>query len=465
VRAAVRAVIRSSSPRDAMLTVPGDKSIAHRWLILAATAAGPSRLRGLPPSLDVIATAACLAGVAPGPRASLERWVSAASEVPQRHRFTCDRAREVAEPPVVEVDGEGRTALSRPPAALNCGNSATTMRLLAGVLAAAPFDAVLTGDESLSRRPMARVAEPLRAMGATVDAAGGRPPLRIRGGPLRGIDLRLTVPSAQVKSSVLLAGLAAEGTTTVEEPVGTRDHTERALAALGAPVRRAGRRVEVSAYQHGGVRGTVPGDVSSAAFPVAAAALAGTRVAMAGVGLNPTRTRALDVMRRMGVRVEDAVLEDRVGEPVGELRIEGGATLDSVIVSPEELPLVIDEVPILAVLAANAHGTSRFAGAGELRVKESDRLAGIAEGIRALGGRARLDGDDLVVHGGRLRPGTVDSRGDHRLAMAFAIAAFGIDGAVEVVGMEAAGVSYPGFLDAIRALGASVEGAPGAEAR
>jgi 3-phosphoshikimate 1-carboxyvinyltransferase len=330
------------------------------------------------------------------------------------------------------------------------------MRLLAGVLAAAPFPAVLTGDASLSDRPMERVAAPLREMGAEVRTAAGRPPIRIHGGALHGIDVDLAVPSAQVKSAVLLAGVAADGPTRVREPVLSRDHTERALAALGAPVRRDGALVEVGAYQHGGLEGHVPGDISSAAFVVVAAALAGAGVTVERVGLNPTRTRWLDVMRRMGVRVDAVVRERRVGEPVGDLRVDGTGVLRPIDVGPDELPLVIDEVPLLAVLAAYAGGTSRFAGAGELRVKESDRLAGTAAGVRALGGHADDADDDLVVHGDGLRSGTVDSRGDHRLAMAFSVAAFGLRGPVVVDGIEATGVSYPGFLDALRGLGASV---------
>jgi 3-phosphoshikimate 1-carboxyvinyltransferase len=452
----MRASIEVEASRQSTMTVPGDKSIAHRWLILAATGLGPSRLAGLPQSLDVTATAACLAGVCPPARPALEAWIRTAPRQPQGNRFTCD-SRDV--PPgesFLEVEGQGRRRLQEPASSLDCGNSGTSMRLLAGVLASAPFPALLIGDESLSSRPMERVAAPLREMGARVETADGLPPIRIHGGTLRGIDLDLLVPSAQVKSAVLLAGIAADGTTSVREPISSRDHTERALAAMGVPVRRDGPRVEVEAFQHGGLEAEVPGDVSSAAFVVAAAALAGEGVTVEGVGLNPTRTRWLDVMRRMGVRVDAVVREERVGEPVGDLRVGGGGILRPVDVAPDELPLVIDEVPVLGVLAANAVGTSRFAGAGELRVKESDRLAGIVQGVRALGGRAEDAGDDLVVHGEGLRSGAVDSHGDHRLAMAFSIAAFGLRGPVVVDGFEAAAVSYPGFVDALRSLGASV---------
>ena len=331
------------------------------------------------------------------------------------------------------------------------------MRLMAGVLASYSVEARLTGDESLTVRPMERVAEPLRAMGADVRTTGGRPPVTVRGGPLDGIRHVAPVPSAQVKGAVLLAGLAAEGPTTVVEPVSTRDHTERAIRHLGAPVRTKGSSVTVSAFRHPGFQGEVPGDISSAAFLVVATALAGGSLVIHDVGLNPTRTHLLDVLSRMGVHSRPTVDRDELGEPAGTLEVEPPSALTGVTVEAAELPLLIDEVPVLAILAANAAGRTRFRGAAELRVKEIDRLAAIAGGIRALGGQAEVDGDDLVIEGGGLRGGTVSSLGDHRMAMAFAVSGIAASGPVVVEGLEAAEISFPGFARTLAALGARIE--------
>ena len=331
------------------------------------------------------------------------------------------------------------------------------MRLLAGVFAAAPFRSVLTGDASLSRRPMERVAEPLRAMGADVRTDEGHPPLTIEGGRLGGIRYEVPVPSAQVKSAVLLAGVAADGVTTVAEPARTRDHTERALSALGADVRIDGLTTSVRRFQHLGFDGRVPGDPSSAAFLIAAAALTGSSLTIRDVGVNPTRTRFLDVMRRMGVPIDVQLTRHEVGEPVGDLTVGATSSLLPVRVDGDELPEVIDEVPVLAALAVHASGPSWFVGAGELRVKESDRLSGLAAGFRSLGHHAAAEGDDLELAGGGIDGGRVSSSGDHRLAMAFAVAALAADGAVEVDGMEAESVSFPGFSRMLGRLGAPIE--------
>jgi 3-phosphoshikimate 1-carboxyvinyltransferase len=357
----------------------------------------------------------------------------------------------------VRVEGEGRHGLAEPGDALDCGNSGTTLRLLSGVVAAAPFRTVLTGDASLASRPMERVANPLREMGASVRTTDGHAPVDIEGARLRGIRHRPAVASAQVKGAVLLAGLAAAGETTVEEPATTRDHTERALAYLGAPVRTEPGRVSVSAFQHDGFGAAVPGDVSSAAFLVAAAALTGGELVVHGVGLNPTRTRYLDVMARMGIRTERHQTGEHLGEPLGDLVVLPCSGVTGTAVEGAELPLVIDEVPVLAAVAAHAVGETWFVGAGELRVKESDRLAGLAAGIRSLGGHAGVEGDDLVVAGGGLGGGEVSSGGDHRMAMAMAVAALAADGPSVIGGMEAAEVSFPRFVPLLRALGARVE--------
>jgi 3-phosphoshikimate 1-carboxyvinyltransferase len=452
----VRVTVKPGGRVGGEVRVPGDKSIAHRWLILGATAEGRSELRGLPLALDVRSTAKVLAAIAPeGSRAALEAWASQAAATAERQRSTTNEGEP--RPVSISLEAQGRAALRAPDGDLDCGNSGTTMRLIAGILASYPVEARLTGDGSLTVRPMERIAEPLRAMGADVRTTGGRPPVTVRGGPLDGIRHVAPVPSAQVKGAVLLAGLAAEGRTTVQEPVSTRDHTERAMEHLGAPVRKRGSSVTVSAFRHPGFEAEVPGDVSSAAFLVVAAALAGGSLVVHDVGLNPTRTHLLDVLLRMGVRTRATVEREELGEPTGTLEVESPSALLGVTVEAAELPLLIDEVPVLAVLAARAEGRTRFRGAAELRVKEIDRLAAIAGGIRALGGQAEVEGDDLVIEGGGLRGGTVSSLGDHRMAMAFAVSGIGASEAVVVEGSEAAEISFPGFARTLAALGARIE--------
>jgi 3-phosphoshikimate 1-carboxyvinyltransferase len=355
------------------------------------------------------------------------------------------------------LEGDGRNALRQPEGGLDCGNSGTTMRLLAGLAAGLPFRTELTGDESLRSRPMDRVAEPLGMMGARIVTDRGHAPLVVRGGRLRGIRYALPVPSAQVKGAILLAALSAEGETTVVEPASTRDHTERALLALGAPVRSSDGEVTVGAFQLGGFEARVPGDPSSAAFLLGAAAVCDSPIRLRDVGLNPTRTRFVDVLARMGLGAEIVETDSWVGEPVGNLEAARRGDLVAVTVESPELPLVIDEVPVLAAVAAHAIGESRFEGAGELRVKETDRLTGMADGLRALGGEAWVDGDALVVAGGGLTGGRADARSDHRLAMALAVAALGATGPCEITGAEWVDVSFPGFGHLLKTLGASVE--------
>jgi 3-phosphoshikimate 1-carboxyvinyltransferase len=305
---------------------------------------------------------------------------------------------------------------------------------------------------------MERVAEPLRAMGADVTTEDGHPPLTIRGRDLRGIRFEAGVPSAQVKTAVLLAALAADGPTAVIEPVPTRDHTERALVALGAPLRVTGDGMLLEGpFQHEGFRGRVPGDPSSAAFLLGAAALTGGGLTLLGVGLNPTRLAFVEVLRRMGVEVDVEVEGEELGEPVGRMRLAPSGGLHSVRVAAVEVSSVIDEVPILAALAAHAEGASRFEGASELRVKESDRLSVLAEGLGALGGKAADDGDDLVVGGGGLEGGSARSAGDHRMAMALTVAALAARKPSQIDGVESAAVSFPGFLGLLASLGADLE--------
>ncbi len=414
--------------------VPGDKSIAHRWLILACTASSHSRLTGLPGALDVRSTASCLAELTLKARPALDLWARNASSGVEGGGSTWNDTPRGVSNGTLEVEGQGRDGLVKPRAGLDCGNSGTSMRLLAGILAAAPFTTELTGDRSLSARPMERVAAPLRQMGATVRTADGHPPLVVTGGRLHGIEHRMEVPSAQVKGAVLLAGVRASGETFVVEPAATRDHTERALDALGAPVRREGLRVGIAQFQHEGFEATVPGDPSSAAFLIAAAALSGSEVTVEGVGLNPTRLHFLQVLSRMGVRIGTALVGEQLGEPVGSIHVAPTDALRSTTVEADELPLVIDEVPVLAM-----------------------RLTALADGIRALGGHAAAESDDLVIAGGGLRGGVASSRGDHRLAMAFTVGSLAADRPSEVKGAEAAAVSFPGFVETLRSMGAAIE--------
>ena len=450
-------VIRPGGRLEGVAAVPGDKSIAHRWLILSVTAKGASRLVGLPPSLDVRSTAACLSKVAVNARPSLDIFARDARAPVEGSGSTWNAGVEVSASEPLEVEGDGRGGLLEPVEDLDCGNSGTSMRLLSGILAGAPFASVLTGDPSLSTRPMERVAAPLRSMGASVDTIDGHAPIRIRGGSLHGERFEPEVPSAQVKGAVLFAGLAADGTTAVRESAATRDHTERALEGLGAPVERVDGEVRIRRFQHDGFGGRVPGDLSSAAFLIAAAALTGSALTITGVGLNPSRLRFLDVMDRMGIVTHLEVEGSEVGEPVGSIEVAPCDGLRAVRVEGDELPLVIDEVPVLAALAIHAAADSWFLDAAELRVKESDRLGAIARSVRDLGGVAADEGSDLVIAGGGLEGGRTTSGGDHRIAMAMAVAALGGRGPSRIDGIDAADVSFPGFVRTLTRLGVRIE--------
>jgi 3-phosphoshikimate 1-carboxyvinyltransferase len=440
--------------------VPGDKSIAHRWLLLAATARGRSALVDLPGSLDVRSTASCLAAVSGKGRPALDTWASKDFGWAEGHGSTWNVRLPGSDATTLEVEGEGRSGLVGSVHDLDCGNAGTAMRLLAGVLTSASFRTTLTGDESLRARPMDRVVVPLRSMGAHIESTDGHAPLRIEGRDLKGVTYTARVPTAQVKSSILLAGLDADGQTSVIEPAPTRDHTERAIRALGGPVVFEDSGVTVSRFQHEGFTGSVPGDPSSAAFLIAAAAISGSEITIEDVGLNPSRLHFLEVLARMGVRTERRIEREELGEPVGELWVAPCPGVRSVRVEHDEIPLVIDEIPILAMLAQLANGDSWFLGAAELKVKESDRLAAIAQGILALGGHAGVEGNDLVVAGGGLEGGIAHAGGDHRMAMALIVAASGARGPVEVDGADAADVSFPGFAETISQMGASIEVLP-----
>jgi 3-phosphoshikimate 1-carboxyvinyltransferase len=414
------------------IQVPGDKSISHRYAILAALADGTSTIANYAPGADCQSTLSCLAALGAA------------------------HARTTGPDGVVTVTGVGLGGLTAPTGALDCGNSGTTMRLLSGVLAAHPFTTTMIGDASLSGRPMRRVMAPLTQMGARLDAAeGGRPPLVVHGGTLGPIEYRPEVPSAQVKSAVLLAGLHVAGVTAVVEPAATRDHTERALAAFGAPATVEGLTVSVRGGRRLQARDLrVPGDISSAAFPaVAAAALPGSDVTIEGVGLNPSRAAILDVLRRFGASVEVEVQNHTDGEPAGAIRVRH-AELRFVDILPAEVPEIIDELPVLAALATFGGGVT-VRGAGELRVKESDRISALIGGLRAMGADADEHPDGFTIRPTfQLTGGAVHAHGDHRLAMAFAIAALGASGPTIIDGAEVVAVSYPAFftdLDQLRA--------------
>lgn len=416
------------------LRVPGDKSISHRYALLAALADGESTITNFAPGADCASTLACLAALgvdvryASSPRSS--------------------------DGPRVVIRGRGVGGLLAPRDQLDCGNSGTTMRLLAGIVAAHSFESTLVGDASLSRRPMKRVMTPLARMGAQLEATpGDRPPIHVRGTLLDGIAFSPDVPSAQVKSAVLLAGLQARGQTTVAEPGPSRDHTERALTAFGAEVTVRDRRVSLVGGQRLTARTlTVPGDVSSAAFSLAAAAgLPGSRVTVDGVGLNPTRTRLLDLLRRWGAEVEIDPHDAHNGEPTGAVTVRH-AGLGTLEILPAEVPDVIDELPVLAALATLG-GELSVTGAGELRVKESDRITALVTGLRAMGADADELADGFHIRAGtRLTGGLVDARHDHRLAMAFAVAALGATGPTRIDGADVVAVSYPRFFDDLERL-------------
>jgi 3-phosphoshikimate 1-carboxyvinyltransferase len=409
-------------------SVPGDKSITHRALILAAMADGPCALAAPLVALDTRATAACLraAGVAVSP---------------------------LRDGAVVRVVGRGLRPLRRPGSSLDCRNSGTTARLLLGLLSAHPFTATLTGDRSLRRRPMARVADPLGLMGARIALTEGRLPATVRGGPLAPLrGYASPVASAQVKTCLLLAGLAGGVQVVLTEPVRSRDHTERLLRRLGVHCESDGVRVTLE--PPGGLPafdGRVPGDISSAAY-LLAAGLLGRRgeVAVSGVGVNPTRTGFLRAARRMGAALRLADRHDVLGEPVATV-IAAASSLRAVRVAPREVPAMVDEIPLLAVLASRAQGTSVFRGVGELRVKESDRLALVARNLAQLGVRAHSEGDTLHVEGTDAPPrGRVVTAGDHRLAMAFAVLGT-VPGARIVLDDRACvAVSYPAFFRDLR---------------
>ncbi|WTM88493.1 3-phosphoshikimate 1-carboxyvinyltransferase [Halothiobacillus sp. DCM-1] len=425
-------------PLSGSIRVPGDKSISHRSIMLGALAEGVTEITGFLQGEDSLNTLRCFRAMG----------------VP------------ITEPVdgYVRVEGVGLYGLKAPAAPLYVGNSGTSMRLMAGILAGQAFETVLTGDESLSRRPMKRVIDPLTQMGAVIESAEGRAPLRILGGQrLKGIDYRLPMASAQVKSCLLLAGLYAEGQTCVTEPAPTRDHTERMLHGFGYAVARDGARACVQ----GGGKLTaraidVPADISSAAFFLVAASIApGADLTLRHVGMNPTRTGVIDILRLMGADITVETPREVGGEPVADLRVKSAA-LRGVTIPEALVPLAIDEFPVLFVAAACATGRTILTGAEELRVKESDRIAVMADGLTALGIQAEATADGMIIEGagdqalpfGQAR---IDCHGDHRIAMAFAVAGLRAAGTIIIEHCEFVDTSFPGFATLFQTVGGGLQ--------
>ncbi len=411
------------------VSVPGDKSISHRALLIAALADGESEIRDFGGSADTLATASAL------------RALGVTVDVDDER---------------VHVQGVGLHGLRPPQAPIDCGNAGTLMRLLAGILAGQSAAVELIGDESLSRRPLERIAEPLRQMGATIRTTDGHAPLQIEGGALQPIRYELPVASAQVKSCVLLAGLYAEsGPTEVVEPAPTRDHTERMLRASGARITSGVGVARVWPAQSLRPQSfEVPGDFSSAApFLAATVLLPGSELRIHGVGVNPTRIGFLRVLERMGARISPFNRRTVAGEPVADLEITAGE-LTATSVEAAEVPTLIDELPLFALVATHAHGTSTLSGAEELRVKESDRIEATTDAVRAVGGKIAPTPDGFTVRGvpRRLRGGQVDSRGDHRIVMLGALAGLASRDGVTIRGADWVAVSYPGFFEVLESL-------------
>ena len=404
------------------IRVPGDKSISHRAIMLGALADGVTEVEGFLEGEDSLATL----------RAFQAMGVSIERPGPGR----------------VIIHGVGLHGLRAPEGPIYLGNSGTSMRLLSGILAAQPFDTVLEGDASLMQRPMKRVTVPLGQMGARIDTSGaGTPPLKIHGGrALEGVQYEMPVASAQVKSALLLAGLYAGGETCVTEPAPTRDHTERMLESFAWPVqRRDGRICVQGGARLRATRLRVPADISSAAFFMVGAALVpGSEILLEEVGVNPTRTGVINILRLMGADIQ--LLHERLagGEPVADIRVRGGE-LRGIRIPEVDVPLAIDEFPAVFIAAACARGTTVLTGAEELRVKESDRIQVMADGLQALGIDARPTTDGMVIEGGALHGGEVDSYGDHRIAMAFAMAALRASGEIRILDCANVATSFPGF--------------------
>lgn len=419
-------VVAPAKQVSGMLRLPGDKSISHRYAMLAAIAEGVSTLENFATGADCASTLACIQALG--------------AQIEKRGHL-------------VDIEGCGRF-LRDSGSVLDCGNSGSTMRMLSGILAGQPFESELSGDQSLSRRPMGRIIEPLQAMGAVIHATSGRPPLRIRGGKLHAINYNLPVASAQVKSAVLLAGLYAEGETSVEEPLPTRDHTELALNAFGATVKREGRKASVTGGQSlRPIHAAIPGDISTAAFFLCAAAiLPGSDLLIDNLLLNPRRAALLDVLASLGLRISIPRVEEVHGELTGTVHARYG-NLTGLSIKGANSAALIDELPVLAAIGPYTRDGVEIRDARELRVKESDRISAIIANLRATGAQVEEFEDGLRVPGGqKLRGGEVQAFDDHRIAMAFAVAALGAQGETTIHGAEAARISFPEFYDTLEQL-------------
>ncbi len=412
------------------VAVPGDKSISHRAVLIGAICEGETRIEGFGRSADTESAIAAVRGLG--------------VEVEEHDVDT------------LTVHGRGLRGVHEPAAAIDCGNAGTLMRLLAGLVAGQEGRFELVGDDSLSRRPMERVAEPLRRMGAGVETLDGHAPIVVEGRPLQAIDYELPVASAQVKSAVLLAGLYADGETTVVEPLPTRDHTERLLERAGAAVRRRPQSVSIRGADRLVLESVdIPGDFSSAAaLLVAAVTVPGSDVTVHGVGLNPRRIGLLDVLERMGARVAIYNRRPIGGEPAGDVQVRS-SELVGATVTADEVPALVDELPMLALAAGHARGETVVSGASELRVKESDRIEAVVEELRRIGAHIRATPDGFRIRGvpARLRGGNFDARGDHRLAMLGAVAGVSSLDGVQLQGAEAVETSFPGFFGVLEQLG------------
>ena len=409
------------------MRLPGDKSISHRYAMLAALAEGRTRLENFSTGADCASTLACVEALG------------------------CHVQRDPSGS--VEIEGVG-TSLRAPSRVLDCGNSGSTIRMLSGILAGQKFTSELVGDESLSRRPMGRVIDPLTAMGARIESAGGRPPLRITGGRLKAIEYKLPVASAQVKTCVLFAGLLADGETQVEEPLRTRDHGELALRAFGAEVTRQRNRAAIAGGQKlHAIEAVIPGDISSAAFFLCAAALyPESNLVIEGLLLNPTRAAILDLLAAMGTRTTIIKVEERHGELAGSVALQPGR-LHGATIAGAQTALLIDELPVLAAIGPYTEEGIEIRDARELRVKESDRIAAVARNLRAMGAAVEEREDGLRVPGRqRLHGAEIDAMGDHRIAMAFAVAALRAEGDTLIRGAASARISFPGFFTTLDAI-------------
>ncbi|MGB5512221.1 MAG: 3-phosphoshikimate 1-carboxyvinyltransferase [Woeseiaceae bacterium] len=425
-------IVTPSSIGNATLSVPGDKSVSHRALLLGSIAEGRTTVSGFLAGEDCLATLAAM------------RQLGVCIEQPG--------------PTELAIEGVGMHGLEPAANALDLGNSGTAMRLLAGLLCGQDFSSVLVGDRSLTSRPMGRIIRPLTGMGASIASNDGMPPLRITGTrSLRAIDYALPVASAQVKSAVLLAGLYADGTTSVTEPAVTRDHTERMLGSMGVRVAVDGARISIEGGQKlTGCQIEVPGDLSSATFLILAAVLAeNAELVIENVGINPTRTGVIDILRSMGADIGIENVSQLGEEPVANLRVRS-SQLRGTQVDPALVSLAIDEFPALFVAAAAAAGKTVFSDIGELRVKESDRIGAMASALRALGIRIDESPDGATVHGGQFTGGSVDSHGDHRVAMAMAVAGTVATGEVRIGDVDAVDTSFPGFASCLASIGADI---------